>query len=214
MAVTAAFSSTAGGCINGPTAFSQSAPPSNFTSSVGLGAPITPVVQALGLTGSEASALLARFSADASPPRLLGAKSRSTTINGLANISPEDVMLEISAAGVVGGVVREGAKVDFTATDASGSYPHGSIRFGTSDGSAPPVERLRVAHTGALQMGTTPSTVISAERHFTLRSYTVATLPVATTAAQMIYVSDGAGGKRLAVSNGANWVWPDGTAVL
>lgn len=43
-----------------------------------------------------------------------------------------------------------------------------------------------------------------------LPSYTVATLPSAT-ARGLIYVSDGAGGKRLAVSDGSNWRWPDGT---
>ncbi|GLR82220.1 hypothetical protein HUE56_00475 (plasmid) [Azospirillum oryzae] len=42
-----------------------------------------------------------------------------------------------------------------------------------------------------------------------LPSYTVATLPSAA-ARGLIYVSDGAGGKRLAVSDGTNWRWPDG----
>lgn len=46
-----------------------------------------------------------------------------------------------------------------------------------------------------------------------LRSYTVATLPSAATAGQLIYVSDGASNKRLAVSDGTNWRWPDGLIV-
>ncbi|PWC88063.1 hypothetical protein TSH100_08180 [Azospirillum sp. TSH100] len=45
-----------------------------------------------------------------------------------------------------------------------------------------------------------------------LPSYTVATLPTAA-ARGLIYVSDGAGGKKLAVSDGANWRWPDGAIV-
>lgn len=46
-----------------------------------------------------------------------------------------------------------------------------------------------------------------------LPSATVATLPSAATPAQMIYVSDGASNKRLAISDGTNWRWPDGAVV-
>jgi len=49
--------------------------------------------------------------------------------------------------------------------------------------------------------------------HLGLRSYTVATLPSAATAARLIYVSDGTGTKRLAVSDGTNWRFPDGAVV-
>jgi hypothetical protein len=38
-----------------------------------------------------------------------------------------------------------------------------------------------------------------------LRSYTVAALPAATTAGQMIYVSNMAGGAEPAFSDGTNW---------
>ncbi|OWJ67454.1 hypothetical protein [Inquilinus limosus] len=207
MAVTRAFSSTAGGVINGPTAFSQSAPTSNFTTTIGNAANVTPLLQVLGLTSDEASALIARFSADATAPRLLFAKSRGATVNSLANMSAEDTMATISAAGVVGGSVREGVAINFVATLASGTYPSGSVRIFTSDGTGAPLERLRVAHTGALQMGTTPDTVISAARHFQLRSYTVATVPSAATATQLIWVSDGTGSNRVATSNGTVWQW-------
>jgi hypothetical protein len=46
-----------------------------------------------------------------------------------------------------------------------------------------------------------------------IRSYTVATLPSAASAAQLIYVSDGTSNKRLAVSDGTNWRFPDGNIV-
>lgn len=47
-----------------------------------------------------------------------------------------------------------------------------------------------------------------------LASYTTTTLPNAATYAQcMIYVSNGASNKRLAVSDGTNWRWPDGAIV-
>lgn len=56
------------------------------------------------------------------------------------------------------------------------------------------------------------TTVITSAGHLGLRSYTVATLPSAT-AQQLIYVSDGTSNKRLAVSDGTNWRWPDGAIV-
>lgn len=45
-----------------------------------------------------------------------------------------------------------------------------------------------------------------------LPGYTVATLPTAA-ARSFIYVSDGSGSRRLAVADGSNWRWPDGTLV-
>lgn len=47
-----------------------------------------------------------------------------------------------------------------------------------------------------------------------LPSYTVGTLPSAATYVRcLIYVSDGTSNKRLAVSDGTNWRWPDGAIV-
>jgi hypothetical protein len=47
-----------------------------------------------------------------------------------------------------------------------------------------------------------------------LLSYTVATVPSAAANARgIIYVSDGTSNKRLAVSDGTNWRWPDGAIV-
>lgn len=57
--------------------------------------------------------------------------------------------------------------------------------------------------TGDLKVGGT--TVIDSNRHHQLRSYTVAGLPSAATAAQMIYVSDETGGAVPAFSDGTNW---------
>jgi hypothetical protein len=50
------------------------------------------------------------------------------------------------------------------------------------------------------------TTVINSSRHHVLRSYTVATLPSAAVAGQMIYVSDETGGAVPAFSNGTNWL--------
>lgn len=49
---------------------------------------------------------------------------------------------------------------------------------------------------------------------FRLPTYTVATLPSASTFSRcLIFVSDGTSNKRLAVSDGTNWRWPDGAVV-
>ena len=47
-----------------------------------------------------------------------------------------------------------------------------------------------------------------------LPTYTVATLPAAATYPRsLIYVSDGAANKRIAISDGTSWRWPDGAVV-
>ena len=46
-----------------------------------------------------------------------------------------------------------------------------------------------------------------------LRSYTVAGVPSASVIGKLIYVSDGTSNKRLAVSDGTNWRFPDGNIV-
>ncbi len=47
-----------------------------------------------------------------------------------------------------------------------------------------------------------------------LKSYTVSTVPTASSyTGGIIYVSDGTSNKRLAVSDGTNWRWPDGNVV-
>ena len=65
--------------------------------------------------------------------------------------------------------------------------------------------------TGFSMFGANP--VIDQNRHLRLRSYTVATLPSASPAGQLVYVSDGTANKRLAVSDGTNWRFPDGNVV-
>lgn len=61
---------------------------------------------------------------------------------------------------------------------------------------------------------TASATRLDATVPLRLPSYTVATLPSASTHARsLIYVSDGAANKRLAVSDGSSWRWPDGAVV-
>lgn len=97
-----------------------------------------------------------------------------------------------------GRLVWASEQADFSGYEFWGKYTGGARQFARFD------------HTGWYQDGTE---IVSAQGHQTLRSYTVATLPSASAARQMVYVSNGAGGKRLAISDGTNWAWADGTTV-
>ncbi|CAO3452230.1 Phage tail fiber protein [Azospirillum argentinense] len=83
----------------------------------------------------------------------------------------------------------------------------------TAAGETAPTERLRLTGTGALVHRNNSTVIVDANSHIGLRAYTVATLPSASSASRLIYVSDGASSKRLAVSDGTNWRWPDGAVV-
>lgn len=75
----------------------------------------------------------------------------------------------------------------------------------TAQGTDPNVALLLLGKgTGAVQAGSP----------LQLPSFTVATLPAAASYPRcMIYVSDGAANKRLAISDGTSWRWPDGAVV-
>lgn len=65
-----------------------------------------------------------------------------------------------------------------------------------------------------LETTQTISGAITFSQAFKLPTYTVATLPSASTYSRgLIYVSDGTSNKRLAISDGTNWRWPDGAIV-
>lgn len=66
----------------------------------------------------------------------------------------------------------------------------------------------------ALQLAPKGTSFVDSAAPFRLPTYTVATLPSATTFARcLIYVSDGTTNKRFAVSDGTSWRWPDGAVV-
>ena len=62
-------------------------------------------------------------------------------------------------------------------------------------------------------IGATGGALLAFSVNPVLRSYTVGTLPSAAQAGQLIYVGDGGGNRRLAVSDGTGWRWPDGSLV-
>lgn len=99
-------------------------------------------------------------------------------------------------------------------TDGSGAtagYLSVCLRAGAGDATLSEVLRYepggQISHRGGATV------LVDAASHLGLRSYTVATLPAGVAAGRMIYVSDGGSDKRLAVSDGTTWRWPDGLAV-
>lgn len=82
------------------------------------------------------------------------------------------------------------------------------IAFFTGTSTSNRTERLQIKSAGDLQMGGA-NTLINASRHPVLRAYAAAALRAASLAGQLIYISDGSGGKRLAISHGTDWRWPD-----
>lgn len=66
----------------------------------------------------------------------------------------------------------------------------------------------------ALQLSPKGATYVESTAPFRLPSYSVTALPAAATYTRsLIYVWDGSSNRRLAVSDGTNWRWPDGVVV-
>ena len=122
----------------------------------------------------------------------------------------------------VGTLRSTGTAAPSTGTGVEISYSSGGI-IGTVqayDRGASAFRSLEVAgSTLILKSGNTTATTITASAvtmalPVTFKSYTVATLPSAATAGQMIYVSDAAGGAVMAFSNGTNWLRCDTSAII
>jgi hypothetical protein len=164
---------------------------------------------------SEAGQSMARFSADVVAPRLDFVKSRAASPGSLAVVQSGDNVLEIRAF-ADDGVDYQNAvasiRMDIDGTPGSNDTP-GRIVFSTApDGSNSVTERLRIGNDGSITHRSNATLIVDANSHLTLRTYTVATLPPAAVQ-RLIYVSDGTANKRLAVSDGTNWRFPDGNVV-
>lgn len=147
------------------------------------------------------------------PVNILG-KSRGGELNAHGLVQSGDDLGSVRWYGSDGSDWLMGARIRAVvdAAPGTGDLPTRLEFAVTPDGASAPVERLRISNAGELMMGGA-NTVIDASRHHRLRAYTVATLPSASPAAQMIYVSDGSSNRRLAVSDGSAWRFPDGSAV-
>lgn len=173
----------------------------------------TPKLQVHG-TSTEASALITAWRGSSSGANLAIAKSRGITPGSVGAVVNGDILGDVSFYGDDGTDLSSRAAVIRGQVDgvpATGVVP-GRLLFYCATAAGVITERMRIDSAGNIQVNG-PYTVIAADRHIQLRSYTVATLPSATTATQMIYVSNGTSNKRLAVSDGTNWRWPDGAIV-
>ena len=148
-------------------------------------------VNQVTVTGSNAGGTpsLAASGTDANIPLALSAKNIAPVrLNSRGNIA-----LEVNAVATPVNHVR--------INGAGGGAPPQI----TAQGTDPNVALLLLGKgTGAVQAGSP----------LQLPPYTVATLPAAASYPRcMIYVSDGAANKRLGISDGTSWRWPDGAVV-
>ncbi|MFM7304887.1 MAG: hypothetical protein ACKO4X_16365, partial [Alphaproteobacteria bacterium] len=93
--------------------------------------------------------------------------------------------------------------------------PVNFVRINGAGGGAPPqiTAQGTDANVALLLLGKGTGAV-QAGSPLQLPSFTVATLPAAASYPRcMIYVSNGATNKRLAISDGTSWRWPDGAVV-
>lgn len=127
-------------------------------------------------------------------------------VNSPGALASGNTIFRFVGGGWDSSAIAAGAQFTFQASENWSTTAHGMriVFITTTNGTTSNVERLRIADNGDIQMGGA-NTVINASRHHQLRSYTVAGLPSAATAGQMIYVSNETGGAVPAFSDGANW---------
>ena len=158
-----------------------------------------------------------RYANSSNAPVFFGRKARGTRASPAA-VQAGDTLIGFRGYGYTGSQFVSGpAGAAFLLLAAenwvdSAAYGTQIQFFTTGNGTTPNTERLRIADSGDLQMGGA-NTVINASRHPVLRAYTVATLPAASPAGQLIYVSNGSSNRRLAVSDGSAWRFLDGDVV-
>jgi hypothetical protein len=140
-----------------------------------------------------------------------GTSSTTPTIiaaGGEANIS---LHVEAKGTGAVRLRTRGGTGFEVSASATPANYVRAT---GTATGSAPSLSAQGTDTNVALSLSAKGAAPVSSAMPFQLPSYTVSTLPSASTYVRcLIYVSDGSGDRRLAVSDGSSWRWPDGAVV-
>lgn len=189
--------STGSGVIIGTTA---------LFATVLAGSAVTPALEVLA--ASTVGMAVGRFGASATGPYLAFIKSRGASVSTHGAVINGDNIGVLGFAGSDGTVMRDAGRIIVSATGAptaNGVPSRGDIISydGTTSFVGP-----GWSPTGDLQVNQV--NVVTQARHIQLRSYTAGTLPSAATAGQLIYVSDGAGGLREAVSDGTTWRLPNG----
>jgi hypothetical protein len=172
----------------------------------------TPTVQALATSATNVF-LVARYANDNAAVGIIFQKSRGATIGAQGAVQNGDVYAAFSFGGSDGtGIIRGAAiRALVNGTVSTGHVPTDLLLMTSAANSF--IEQLRIGSDGTLTHRQNNTIVVDASSLLGLRSYTVGTLPSASTAARLIYVSDGTTNKRLAVSDGTNWRFPDGNVV-
>lgn len=150
----------------------------------------------------------------------------ATTTKGFVGSLPPSFEIEVWCAGaqsafstrqipdVVAAVTGSAAFPAFTTMSnrQAGIFFPGTNLLGLSTNG---IEHLRVNGLGVVTHRQDQTTVINVNSHIGLRSYQVSGLPTAggDNTRTMVYVSDGSSNRRLAVSDGTNWRFPDGAIV-
>jgi hypothetical protein len=121
------------------------------------------------------------------------------------------IALAAKGTGTVRLQTRGATALEVNATGTPGNF----IRINaTASGGAPQVLAQGSDSNVALQLSAKGTAPISASSPFQLPGYTVATLPAAASFTRcMVCVVDGTANKRLAISDGTAWRWPDGAVV-
>ncbi|MES2711967.1 MAG: glycosyl hydrolase family 28-related protein [Pseudomonadota bacterium] len=127
--------------------------------------------------------------------------------------SDANVSFDISAkgSGVLG--LQSNSAYAFVITNPTSAvnYIQGT---GAITGTGPLITVNGTDTNAALRLSAKGTAPVSALSPLQLPSFTVATLPAAASYPRaLIYVSDGTAAKRLAISDGAAWRWPDGAVV-
>jgi hypothetical protein len=176
---------------------------------------VSPALQVTGINGDYSSLMLNNFANDATTPLTVFSKSRGATLGSHASVTAGDMLGGFQFEGSDGTGYKRAAQilVSVDATPGTNDMPGRITFWTTADGSSSPTERFRIGNDGKLVHRGNATVVVDENSHLGLRTYTIATLPSATSGARMIYVSDGLA-TRLAVSDGTNWRWSDGSGVV
>ena len=121
------------------------------------------------------------------------------------------VSLAAKGTGTVRLQTRGATAFEVNATGTPGNFVRVNA---TASGGTPQIIAQGSDTNVALQLSAKGAAVVSASNPLQLPGFTVATLPAAASYARsLIYVTDGTANKRLAISDGTAWRWPDGAVV-
>ncbi len=121
------------------------------------------------------------------------------------------VALAAKGTGTVRLQTRGATALEINATGTPGNFVRVNA---TASGGTPQIIAQGSDTNVALQLSSKGAAAVTSSNPLQLAGFTVATLPAAATYPRcLIYVSDGTLNKRLAISDGSSWRWPDGAVV-